>query len=166
MNKQTKVTSISWRHVTLRDDASVSRRLKFNNSLISVGRMWRNSTSVAWWSPVNDRYMWKWHNKGSNSMKQDPSWEVRQEILRHLWNRKGCYHVQIKQLIVHILSQMNPNNTNNTPIIYTLIPLSHLRLCLRVVTSPLASQPIFCTRLSSTRAACPAHLTVLNWLSK
>jgi hypothetical protein len=98
----------------------------------------------------------------TDSMQQNPSWEGNrfagsQEIPRILWNPKVRYRIHNSPPPVLILSQLEPVHTSTS---------YFLRLSLPSDPFPQVSPPKLWISLSSIRATCPAHLILLDFITR
>ena len=131
---------------------------------------------LAWdWSRTSAlRGLWlrAWpRERPSNFMEQSPFWKANrslasQEIPRILWNPKIHYRIHNSQTHVPFLNQIDSVHSTSRKSI--LILSSHLRLGVPsgLLPSGFPTKTLYVPLLSPIRATCPAHLTLLDLITR
>jgi hypothetical protein len=115
-----------------------------------------------------------WDIAPCNSMEQRFSWEANrfslsQEISHLLRNPKVHYRIHKSPLPVPIFSQIDPvHDPQPTSVRSILILSSHLRLGLSIALLPsgFRTKTLYAPLRSPTRATCPAHLSLLDLITR
>ena len=107
-------------------------------------------------------------------MEQSPSWEANRfsaspEIPHILWNPKVHYRIRKCSPHVPVLSQINPVHAPHSTTWWSILILSwhlHLGLPSDLIPSGFPTETLYAPLLSTIRATCPAHLILLDLISR
>ena len=122
----------------------------------------------------NDHPMsWRMAYLLTNSMQHNLSWEANStsaspEMPRNLCNPKVRYHIHKCPPPVPILSQLDPVHTPHSTSWRSILILSfhlHLGLPSGLFPSSFSAKTLYTPILSPTRATCPVHLILLEFIT-